>query len=79
MARYFFDLHDGTMQFDSEGTECATLDDARDVAKRLLPAVVRDELIRDGDRLTYAVLVSDEDHRPVYSATLTYTGLWLIR
>ncbi len=79
MARYFFDVHDGALQRDDIGTECATLDDARAQAMQLLPDIARDQARRGGDQHTYMVLVSDEDHRPVYSATLSLTGLWLIR
>jgi hypothetical protein len=79
MARYFFDVHDGKLEFDETGTECATLEEARQKAKRLLPDLARDEAAGEGDRHTYTVLVTDEDHRPVYSATLSFTGLWLIR
>ncbi|MDP4002321.1 hypothetical protein [Methylobacterium sp. NEAU K] len=79
MARYFFDIHDGTIQFDEDGTECATLEAARAQAMRLLPDLAREEAPREGDRQNYTVLVTDEDHRPVYSATLSLVGLWLIR
>ena len=79
MARFSFDVHDGEHRFDDVGTECATLEDARNGAKRLLPNLARDQVSGDEDRHTYTVLVTDEDHRPVYSATLSFAGLWLIR
>ncbi|ABY28500.1 DUF6894 family protein [Methylorubrum extorquens] len=80
MARYFFDVHDGALhQFDDDGTECATLDEARAQAMQLLPDIAREQALNGGDRHAYTVLVTDEDHHPVYSATLTLTGLWLIR
>lgn len=80
MSRYYFDVHDGSMQFDEVGAECATLEDARLVALRLLPDIARDEtLTQCGDRCAYAVLVSDEDHHPLYTATLSLTGIWLLR
>ena len=37
------------------------------------------EIPKDGDRRTFTVLVTYEDGHPVYSATLNYTGLWLLR
>lgn len=46
---------------------------------RLLPDIAREQALHDGDRHTYTVVVTDEDHRPVYSATLSPTGIWLIR
>lgn len=80
MSRYYFDIHDGSMQLDESGTECATLDEARTLALQLLPDVARDEaLTKCGGRCAYTVLVTDEDHRPVYTATLSLTGMWLIR
>jgi hypothetical protein len=79
MSRYYFDIHDRTTQLDDTGMECATLEDARAVALQLLPDLIRDEAHKGGDRHAFAVLVSDEDHRPVYTATLSVTGIWLIR
>ncbi|MHC2021481.1 DUF6894 family protein [Methylobacterium sp. CM6247] len=80
MARYFFDIHDGGLhQFDDHGSEFATLDEVRQQAMRLLPDIARDHALHDGDRLAYTVVVCDEDHHPVYSATLSLVGGWLIR
>ncbi|KAB1071211.1 DUF6894 family protein [Methylobacterium planeticum] len=79
MSLYFFDVHDGTHRFDDSGTECTSLEQARLQAKRLLPDLVREQADGDQERHTYTVLVTDADHRPVYSATLSFTGLWLIR
>jgi hypothetical protein len=79
VSRYFFDIHDGTTQFDEVGSECATLEDARELAVRLLPDLARDEAFKGSDRHAHTVLVTDEDHRPVYTATLSLTGVWLIR
>ncbi|MHB2210698.1 DUF6894 family protein [Methylobacterium sp. CM6257] len=79
MPRYFFDVHDGSMALDEDGYECASLEEARRQAMTLLPDIARDAASRDGDRHTYTVLVTDEDHRPVYMATLSLIGLWLIR
>jgi glycine/D-amino acid oxidase-like deaminating enzyme len=79
MPRYFFDTHDGGTVKDDTGTEFPDLDAVRKEAMRLLPDIARDEVPRDGDHRTFVVLVTDEDGRPVYSATLSYTGLWLSR
>lgn len=79
MPRYFFDINDGTVVLDQDGTDCADLEEACLQAKRLLPDLARDEVPRDGDRRTFSVLVSDEERCAVYSATLTFTGLWLLR
>ncbi|WP_018044890.1 hypothetical protein [Methylobacterium sp. 88A] len=80
MARYFFDVHDGGVhQFDDQGSEFATLNEVRKQAIRLLPDIARDKALHDGDRQAYTVVVSDEDHHPVYSATLSLVGVWLLR
>jgi hypothetical protein len=78
MALYFFDIDDGTMQRDEEGSEYPTLNAAQQAAKRLLPSLARDELPRDGDEHTYTLLVSDAERRPVYRATLSFIGSSLI-
>ena len=80
MARYFFDVHDDErIQSDDDGQEFASDEAACLEARRLLPDIARDELVKDGDKRTYAVLVTDESGHPIYSATLTYTGIWLQR
>lgn len=79
MPRYFFDIHDGQHELDEEGTECATLEVARQNAKRILPDIAREAVAGEDDRHVYTVLVTDEDHHPVYSATLFFAGMWLLR
>ncbi|MDP4026686.1 hypothetical protein Q8W71_29190 [Methylobacterium sp. NEAU 140] len=79
MPRYFFDIHDGGSQHDEAGTECADLAAARMQAVQPLPDIAHEEIPQDGDRRTFTVLVTEENERPVYSATLAYAGLWLLR
>lgn len=80
MPRYFFDLHDGDeVQRDDTGTEFSSLDEVRREAMRLLPNIAREEIPEHSNCRSFVVLVTDEDERPVYSATLSYTGLWLLR
>jgi hypothetical protein len=79
VSRYYFDIHDSTSTFDDVGAECATLDDVRVQAIKIILDIARDQALAGNDRLTYTVLASDEDHRAVYSATLSLVGLWLIR
>lgn len=79
MPRYFFDIHDGGPTRDDVGTECDNLDAVRAQALRTLPDIAREDIPKDGDRRAFTVLVTDEDGHSVYSATLTYTGLWLLR
>ena len=52
VSRYYFDIQDGTSQFDDVGTECATLEDVRKQALRVLPEMARDQTIEGNDRLT---------------------------
>lgn len=79
MPRFFFDIHDGEWDRDSVGTECTDVENAIQQAKRTLPAMALDQILRDGDHHTVTVLVTDDDGRPVYTATLAYTGLVLSR
>ena len=80
MPRYFFDLHiDHDVQADDTGTVLDNPEEVRKEAKRLLSAVGFEEFPSDGDRRTLVVLVKDEDGGPVYTATLSFTGLWLLQ
>lgn len=79
MPRYFFDVHDGVLQRDDAGTECADIEEVRRVAKRLLPDIARENIPQDGDRHIYTVLVTSEDGQPIYSAVLSFAGVWLVR
>ena len=79
MPRYFFDINDGCNQRDDEGVECANLQAAALEAKKFLPLVASEEVPKDGERQAITVLVSDEEGHPVYLASLTHTGAWLIR
>ena len=79
MPRFFFDIHDGGTSFDEDGVELLDETAVRRQAMQTLPRIAADEIPMNGDRRHFTVLVSDEGGKPVYSATLTYTGLWLHR
>ena len=79
MRRYFFDIVDGGSQPDDMGTECADLDAVRKAAMRILPDIAREDIPKDGDRRAYTVVARDADGHAVYTATLTFSGLWLRR
>ena len=79
MPRYFFDVHDGVHTRDDVGVECEDLQSVAMAAKRMLPAVAKDEVPKGSELQSVTVLVTDEDGKPVYSAALTYTGIWLLR
>ncbi len=78
MPRYFFDIHDGTkFARDALGAECDGREDVRFQAMHALPSIARDEIPRDGDRQAFSVLVRNENDVTVYTATLTFAGLWI--
>lgn len=78
MAQYFFDtFENGKHILDDRGIECSTPTQVRIEAMKVLPSIAREEIPRDGDRQAFTVLVKDEAGKPVYSATLTFAGLWL--
>ena len=77
MARYFFDTYDDhRTHVDVDGTEFGALAEVRREVQRFLPEMAGAELPDDGDRCAFVVVVRDEAQRTIYSATLTYTGLW---
>ena len=78
MPRYFFDMHTGsTFARDAIGSECEGMKGIRHEAMRSLPAIVRDEIPKDGDKQAFTVLVRDSGNQTVYTATLTFAGLWI--
>ena len=80
MPRYFFDIQDGRKPYhDETGVEFSDLEAVRHQAMRVLPEIAKDEVPTDGDRQTFTVMVTDEDGKPIYSAALNFTGMWLLR
>lgn len=78
MPLYYFDtIENGRHIEDDDGTRCASLEDVRMEAMKALPSIAKESIPKDGDRQAYTVLVRDHDGQSVYSATLTYAGLWL--
>lgn len=78
MPRYFFDIHNGpSFSRDAIGSECEGQEGIRFEAMRALPSIARDEIPKGGDRQAFTVLVRDKDDITVYSATLTFAGLWI--
>jgi hypothetical protein len=43
----------------------------------VLPAIARDTIPKDGNRQSFTVLVRNERDLTVYTATLSFAGLWL--
>lgn len=79
MPRYYFDFQDGGLIRDEDGTECPDLATVRREVTRTLPRLAADMIHADGDQRTFTALVTDEDGKAVYAASLTYTGHWLLR
>ncbi|MET3415188.1 MULTISPECIES: hypothetical protein [unclassified Methylobacterium] len=78
MPRFFFDIHSGSkFARDAVGSECAGMQGIRHEAMLVLPAIARDEIPKDGDKQAFTVLVRDGESRTVYTATLTFAGLWI--
>ena len=78
MARYFFDVIDGCTISDEVGVDLPDQAAVRREAMRLLPEIARDEIYRDArDVQCLAVMVRDNAGHPVYTATLSYAGIWL--
>jgi hypothetical protein len=78
MPRYFFGIHNGpSFSRDAIGSECNGQEGIRFEAMRALPSIARDEIPRDGDRQAFTVLFRDENGITVYTATLTFAGLWI--
>lgn len=78
MSRYYFDFHDGfRLVRDDVGSECSGQEAIRTEAMHVLPAIARDSIPKDGDRQAFTVLVRNKDNLTVYTATMTFAGLWL--
>jgi branched-subunit amino acid aminotransferase/4-amino-4-deoxychorismate lyase len=71
MPRYFFDIHDGDhFTPDYVGIELASIQAAKNEAKKALPDIVKDEL-PDGDRRNFVVVVKDEVGHEIVRVTLS--------
>ena len=77
MARYFFDIHSRDLSRDEDGVECSSIAEIRQEAMHSLPEIARDLIPQDGDRQSFTVLVRNEKNVTVYTATLTFAGVWL--
>jgi hypothetical protein len=78
MPRFFFDLQvNGQRQSDHEGLECGSMDAVRAEVMRFLPEFADERVPTDRDHRAFVMHVRDEEGRPVYIATVTFTGIWL--
>lgn len=77
MPRYFFDMIGGEKRRDDVGTLCTNDYDVPRVTMSVLPEVVKEAMKDNGDRRIFTVVVRDEGDRPIYSATMSFAGVWL--
>ncbi len=79
MARFYFDIHDGSvLRRDPEGTECDGRDAVRQEAMHTLPLIAKSTIPKAArDEQAFTVVVRDENGFTVYTATLTFAGLWM--
>ena len=78
MARYFFDVSNGSDVSDDVGLDFDDAHTASQEALRSLPDMVKDQpLTRTGEKVS--VTMRDDFGIPVYRATLTIEGEWLTR
>lgn len=77
MPRYYFDIVNGALTVDAEGTEFPDAEAARAEAIRTLPDVARDE-IADGSSREVMLLMRDEAGRAIFTASLTLAAKWLV-
>lgn len=73
MARYFFNIYNGTQTRDDEGSECTSVDEVRAEAVETIEDLVRDRLLRHGDASSMTVNVIDTDGKTVMIVTATAT------
>ena len=77
MPRYFFHHRDGGAFNDEIGQELPDDKAARVEAVTALPEIAQELIHKGRDKQAYVILVADEEGKPVYSATLSFAGVWL--
>ncbi|OBQ59404.1 DUF6894 family protein [Mesorhizobium erdmanii] len=76
MPRYYLDLYNGDgLTVDNEGQVFETPERMRREAIRILPDIVRDEII-ENDHTAITVKVRDEDGRQIFEASLVVSSGW---
>lgn len=77
VPRFFFDIADGGLIIDDEGTEYPDAHAARAAAIATLPDVARD-VIGESKSREVIVLMRDESNRALFTASLTLSAKWLV-
>jgi len=77
MARYFFDLINGSgTMTDDQGQEFASRETVQKEVLHMLPDIARDELAGK-DRQVFTVKVRDETGHYIFEASLSWKADWL--
>jgi hypothetical protein len=78
MARFIFNfIEPGKFDKDDEGIELSGFDEVRAAVMKALPDIAREKIPEDGDHRSLVLLVTDDAGQPVYSGTLSFTGVRL--
>lgn len=77
LADYYFDSFDSPLRRDTIGIERTDQVNIHHEAMRVLPEVAKGEIPKDGQQQAYAVHVRNERNITVYTATLSFAGIWL--
>jgi len=76
MPRYYLDLYNGDgLTVDDEGQVFETRERLRCEAIRILPDIIRDEML-EGDRTAITVKVRDESGSRIFEASLVISSAW---
>lgn len=76
MSRYFFDVENGGLTVDEEGTELNGDEAVASLAMRTLLDIARFEVLAHNER-QMSVTARDEAGMPVYRTELTVRAAWL--
>lgn len=77
MSRYFFDVENGGLTVDEEGTELDGDEAVSSLAMRTLLDIARFEVLAHDER-QMSVTARDEAGMPVYRTELTVRAAWLL-
>ncbi|GAB6844080.1 hypothetical protein HNR00_001686 [Methylorubrum rhodinum] len=77
MPRYYFDVENGGLTVDEEGTELDETEAVASLAMRTLLDIARFEVVAHNER-RMSVTARDADGLPVYRTELTVQAGWLV-
>lgn len=77
MSRYYFDVENGGLTVDEEGTELDGNEAVASLAMRTLLDIARFEVVAHDER-QMSVTARDADGHPVYRTELTVRAGWLV-